>query len=79
MTCGLGNRESSELSDDTGNTYDNRQEELGVLLGAFAAEIASAAPDLSAVLSAWASLPDALKAGIIAMVKAAAPNRQPGA
>ena len=28
-------------------------------------------PDLSAVVSAWAQLPSALKAGIVAMVKAA--------
>ena len=28
-------------------------------------------PDLSAVVSAWAKLPSALKAGIVAMVKAA--------
>jgi len=38
-----------------------------------AAEIAPAAPDLSAVLSAWAGLPEPIKAGIVAMVKAAAP------
>jgi hypothetical protein len=46
------------------------------LLGAFAAEIGPAAPDLAAVVSAWPGLPEALRAGILAMVKAA--GGQPG-
>jgi len=37
-----------------------------------AAEIAPVAPDLADVLSAWPTLPEALKVGIVAMVKAAA-------
>jgi len=41
------------------------------LLGAFAAEIGPKAPDLAAVISAWPALPQALRAGIVAMVKAA--------
>jgi hypothetical protein len=41
------------------------------LLGAFAAEIGPDCPDLAAVLSAWPRLPEPLKAGIVAMVKAA--------
>jgi hypothetical protein len=41
------------------------------LLGACAAEIGPAAPDLAAVVCAWPGLPEALKAGIAAMVKAA--------
>ena len=71
-TCGLGNRTTPGVTDSIADTYGDRQGELGVLLGALAAEIAPDAPDLSAVLSAWASLPDAMKAGIVAMVKAAA-------
>jgi len=35
-----------------------------------AAEVAPAAPDLAAVLSAWLDLPEAVRAGIAAMVKA---------
>ena len=35
--------------------------------------IAPAAPDLAEVLTAWPTLPEALKAGIVAMVKAACP------
>jgi len=43
---------------------------LGRLLGAFAEKIAPADPNLAAVLSAWETLPDPIKAGIVAMVKA---------
>jgi hypothetical protein len=41
------------------------------LLGALAARIGPSCPDLAAVVSAWPALPDALRAGIVAMVKAA--------
>jgi hypothetical protein len=34
--------------------------------------VQSAYPDLAAVVSAWAGLPEAVRAGIVAMVKAAA-------
>jgi hypothetical protein len=37
----------------------------------FGAEIA---PDLAEVVAAWPTRPEALKAGILAMVKAAAPS-----
>jgi hypothetical protein len=39
-----------------------------------AAEIAPAAPDLADLISAWPTLAEALKAGIVAMVKAACPS-----
>jgi hypothetical protein len=45
------------------------------LLGAFAAEIGPKAPDLAAVVSAWPALPQALRAGIVAIVKAAGQAR----
>ena len=32
-------------------------------------------PDLAAVMAAWPVLPEAIKAGILAMVKAASPER----
>jgi hypothetical protein len=35
-------------------------------------------PDLAAVLSAWPSLPEPIKAGIAAMVKAASGTKRPG-
>ena len=56
-----------------GNTqgYATSPEALGALLGALAAEIGPSCPDLAAVVDAWPRLPNALKAGIVAMVKAA--------
>jgi hypothetical protein len=33
--------------------------------------VARIEPDLASIVEAWATLPDALKAGIVAMVKAA--------
>ncbi|MHC4716932.1 MAG: hypothetical protein ACYS5V_08185 [Planctomycetota bacterium] len=63
---------------ETQASYDTSPDRLGRALGAFAAKIAPVAPDLSAVLSAWASLPDPIKAGIVAMVKTAALAAQAG-
>ena len=54
----------------------NPAERLGVLLGALAAEITPVAPDLAGLLSAWATLPEPLKVGIMAMVKSSTPERK---
>jgi hypothetical protein len=35
-------------------------------------------PDLAAVVTAWPSLPEAIRAGILAMVRASAPDQGPG-
>lgn len=35
-------------------------------------------PDLAAVTEAWPDLPDAVKTGILAMVRAACPDRREG-
>jgi hypothetical protein len=67
---------SAQVPDST-STYDDSRERLGALLGAFAAEIDPLCPDLAAVVNAWPGLPEALKAGIVAMVKAAG-GRCPG-
>jgi hypothetical protein len=40
-----------------------------------ATDICQLDPDLTAILDAWPTLPDALKAGIVAMVKAARNSR----
>jgi len=58
----------AQVPENTG-TYDTPPKALGALLGAFAAEIGPKAPDLAAVVSAWPGLPEALRAGILAMVK----------
>jgi len=50
-------------------TCGDGQERLGVLLGALAAEIAPVAPDLADLLTAWPTLPEPIKAGIVAMVQ----------
>jgi hypothetical protein len=61
-----------ELPQGVENTSscDDPRNQLGAFLGALAARIAPASPDLAAVLSAWANLPEPVKAGILAMVKA---------
>jgi len=44
---------------------------LSVLLGAVAEKLSKAAPDLSAILSAWPDLPEQIRAAIVTMVQAA--------
>jgi len=72
-TCGLEDRCRECGKNPTASTCAHSPERLGVLLGAFAAEITPTAPDLADLLTAWPALPDALKAGIVAMVKVACP------
>jgi len=71
---GLANRIAPDASNATADTCEDSPERLGVLLGASGPEIAPQADpadaDLAAVVSAWPALPDALKAGILAMVGA---------
>jgi hypothetical protein len=67
---GLANRSPENASNVHDDTSDADEKRLGALLGALAAEIAPADADLSALLTAWATLPEAIKAGIVAMVKA---------
>jgi len=52
-------------------TCANRKKRLGLALGAFAAEIAPLDADLADLLTAWPGLLEPIKAGIVAMVKAA--------
>jgi hypothetical protein len=48
------------------------------VLASCLALLAEKDPDLAALLTAWPMLPDALKAGIVAMVKAAYPEPRKG-
>jgi hypothetical protein len=50
---------------------------LGAFLGALA-ELLPDAPDLTGLLAAWPNLPEPVKAGIAAMVKAANDTERPG-
>jgi hypothetical protein len=63
----------SQVPENT-STCENPQNRLGAFLGASAATppplSPAADPDLAAVLSAWPHLPEPVKAGILAMVKA---------
>jgi len=71
QSSGLLNRSDDSASTCPEGTSAITAERLSGLLGAFAAEIAPVAPHLADVLTAWPSLPEALKAGILAMVRAA--------
>ena len=71
---GSVNRRFDGASDSLTDTCADSQERLGVLFGALAAEIAPVSPDLADLLTAWPTLPEPVKAGIVAMVKAACPE-----
>ena len=68
---GLANRFRSGVTNCETDTCGDRQEQLGVLLGALASEIGPLAPDLVQVVKVWPDLSKPVKAGILAMVKAA--------
>jgi hypothetical protein len=51
-------------------TYDSADKRLADSL----ADLAQNDPDLAGVIRAWPELPDGIKAGIMAMVKAAKPG-----
>jgi len=64
---GLANRRMPDATAYTPSTCGNPPPALGAVLGASAPEID---PDLAAVAAAWTHLPEAIKAGIVAMVLA---------
>jgi len=75
---GFVNRCPKSVTNGNTQGYANSPKHLGALLGALAAEICPSCPDLAAVVTAWPHLPEALKAGIVAMVKAAVPAKAAG-
>ena len=60
------------------STSDESSTSLGRLLGALAAELAPRMPDLANVVEAWQTMPEAVRAGIVAMAKASANNEGGG-
>jgi hypothetical protein len=58
------------------STCENTPDDLGAFLGALA-ELLTDAPDLTALLAAWPALPEPVRAGIAAMVKAAIGTERP--
>jgi len=60
------NRTPAENAGETGD-----RDESGAECGAVGARVAEIDPDLAAVVDAWPGLSDAIKAGILAMVRAA--------
>jgi hypothetical protein len=55
---------------------ENTPADLGAFLGALA-ELLADAPELTSLLAAWPALPEPVKAGIAAMVKAASGTERP--
>ncbi len=70
QSSGLLNRSASGLSSIPHSPYGNEPTELGVLLGALADDITPVSRDLATLIKAWSDLPEAIKAGIMAMVMA---------
>ena len=71
-TFGFEVRKRTDVTTANTSTSESGPQALGALLGALAAEIGPSCPDLAAVVAAWPALPEPLRAGIVAMVKAAA-------
>lgn len=55
------------------NSSENRgvADESGADSGALGAQVGAIDPELGAIIDAWPTLPDAIKAGILAMVRTA--------
>ena len=66
-TCGLQNRCQKSVRRDNKTTYDNTDPVLTDLL----TDISRIDPDLAVVVKAWPELPEPVRVGIVAMVKAA--------
>ncbi|MCG3179806.1 MAG: hypothetical protein BIFFINMI_02151 [Phycisphaerae bacterium] len=67
---GLQIRNSESETHSQSTPCEDRPGRLGLLLGALAAQVAPAAPDLAGLLAAWLALPDHVKATIQTLVRA---------
>jgi len=69
-TYGLGNRRGLSPSSSSITTCDDAENVLAFCLAFFDRE----SPDVAAVLRAWSTLPEPVREGILAMVKASKPR-----
>jgi integrase len=69
-TYGLGNREHAPRTPDSITTCDDSKNVLAFCLALFDRE----SPELAAVVRSWSTLPEAVRAGIVAMVRASGPT-----
>lgn len=73
---GLENRSPSTATTTPATTCETTPGRLSALLGVLAAQLAPFSPELARVLTAWPRLPEALRAGIMAMIHAADTNQE---
>ena len=66
--------EPGTLSACTGSELQKTRDQPGAESGAVRAESQSYNPDLAAVVTAWPTLPEAVTAGILALVQASGPK-----
>jgi len=66
LTCGLQNRCDESVTSDNINTSENPVNNSADYL----ALLGQKSPDLALIVERWDSLPEAVKAGILAMIKA---------
>ena len=71
---GLLNRPTSDVTPFQSSTSESSPGDLASYL----ALLSEKSPDLAAIVKAWPDLPEAVKAGIVAMVKAADAGREDG-
>jgi len=69
-TYGLGNRPTVSATNNSLTTCDESQSVLAFCLAFFDRE----SPELAAVVRSWSTLPEAVRAGIVAMVRASVPK-----
>jgi len=65
------NQTTSSQNPQSDKDLGKSESEVGALGGALETKTAQHEPDLQTIIDAWPTLPDAIKAGILAMVKAA--------
>ena len=70
--AGMKSRDAENVCDAVATTSESRSANRGAEWGAFV----RSHPDLAAVVDSWPTLPEAVKAGIVAMVEATQTNER---